>query len=95
MNSFTLEASMHGFIQEVTKTTRNGVGVEQVERKRITKPFKEKNLMSMGRKLGEMFQDYYELMEQERKRRELRAQEIKHKRKKPRVLDSLSTFFMD
>lgn len=65
------------------------MGLEQIERKRITRPFKEKNLMSLGRKLGEMFHEYYELMEQERKRRELRAHEVKHKRKKPRVLDFL------
>lgn len=64
---------MHGFIQEITKTTWNGVGIEQIERRRITRPFKEKNLMSMGRKLGEMLHEYYELMEQEKKRRDLRA----------------------
>ncbi len=89
MNCFTLEASMHGFIQEVTKTVKNRMGCEEVQRKRITRPFKEKNLMSLGTKIGEMFLEYYELMEEERKRREAKAVELKLKKRKPRVLDSL------
>lgn len=89
MNSFTLEASMHGFIQEITKVSKNGVGMEQIERKRITRPFKEKNLMKIGNKVAEMLQEYQELMEEERKRREARALELKAKKKKPRVLEFL------